>query len=284
MEFRNPYMEGADPFLLCFDNGYYLYATNAQDGFRVFFSRDLNEWEDRGYCLKKGDAIGNGGFWAPEVMARNGKFYMVYVADEHLAVAESTSPLGPFVQCEKKRLSEEKAIDGHFFTDDDGTVWLYYVRLRHGNEIYVAKMNDSLSAIDEANEKFLLAAEEEWECKDCRVAEGPFVLKHNGKYYLSYSANHTRSPYYAVGYAVADSPCGPFVKYEGNPILHMTNKVNGVGHHSFAPSKDGKELICAYHCHYSKTQFRPRMVCFATACFAPDSLGSDDILIINGTT
>ncbi len=284
MKFNNPYMEGADPFLLLYDNTYYLYATDAQDGFRVFVSRNLTEWEDVGYCLRKGDAIGDSGFWAPEVTVRNGKFYMVYVADEHLAVACADSPLGPFVQQEKKWLSEEKAIDGHFFTDDDGTVWLYYVRLRNGNEIYAAKMNDVLSTMDEANETFLLKAEEEWECKDCLVAEGPFVLKHKGKYYLSYSANHTRSPYYAVGYAVADSPCGPFVKYKGNPILHKDARVNGVGHHSFAQSLDGKSLICAYHCHYSKTQFSPRLVCFDYARFAGNPDGGADLLVIDGPT
>lgn len=284
MKFHNPYMEGADPFLLLHDNTYYLYATNAQDGFRVFISRNLNDWKDCGYCLRKDDVMGNSGFWAPEVTVRNGKFTMVYVAEEHLAVAVSESPLGPFVQQEKRWLSEEKAIDGHFFADDDGSVWLYYVRLRQGNEIYVTKMNDALSAMDEANEIFLLRAEEEWECKDCRVAEGPFVLKHKGKYYLSYSANHTRSPHYAVGYAVADSPCGPFEKFKSNPILCMNERVNGVGHHSFARSLDGKSLICAYHRHYSKAKFRPRLVCFDEARFAENPTGGDDLLVIDGPT
>ena len=106
-------------------------------------------------------------------------------------------------------------------------------------------------------------------------------MKHNGKYYLTYSANHTRSEDYAVGYAVSDSPYGPFRKYSGNPILHKTDEVKGTGHHSFVRSLDEKELICVYHCHHSKSEFQPRMVCIDRACFEKNDNG-DDILVIYG--
>ncbi len=281
--YKNPLLEGADPFVLVHDGKYYLYSTNSDDGFRVFVSDDMAVWEDRGYCLKKGDVMGEKWFWAPEIIEKDGKFHMVYVSEEHLAIATSDSPLGPFIQKEKKWLSEEKAIDGHFFTDDDGAVYLYYVRFDSGNVIYMAKMNEDLSGFDEKNERFLLRADMEWELMDCEVAEGPFVLKHKGKYYLTYSANHTRSEYYSIGYAVSDSPYGPFVKYEKNPILHKTNEVNGTGHHSFVRSKDGRDLICVYHCHHSKTEFQPRMVCIDRADFKPADDG-DDILVIHGPT
>ena len=281
--YKNPLMVGADPFVLAYGSRYYLYATNADDGFRVYESEDMAIWEDKGYCLKKGDAIGEKWFWAPEVMEKDGRFYMVYVAEEHLAIATSYSPLGPFVQSEKKWLSEEKAIDGHFFVDDDGTVYLYYVRFDNGNVIYMSTFIDNFNVLDEKNERFLLRADEEWELKDCEVAEGPFVLKHGGKYYLTYSANHTRSEYYAIGYAVSDSPFGPFKKYEGNPILHKTDKVNGTGHHSFVRSLDGKEIICVYHCHNSKTEFSPRLVCIDRASFEANGDG-DDVLVIHGPT
>lgn len=281
--YRNPLIVGADPFVLAYGGRYYLYATNASDGFRVYTSRDMAQWQDMRYCLKKGDVIGERWFWAPEVMERDRTFYMVYVADEHLAIAKADSPLGPFVQSEKKWLSEEKAIDGHFFADDDGTVYLYYVRFDGGNVIYVSKMNEDLSGFDEENEKFLFRADEEWELRDCEVVEGPFVLKHKEKYYLTYSANHTRSEDYAIGYAVSDSPLGPFEKYENNPILCKTADVNGTGHHSFTRSIDGKELICVYHCHYSKFEFQPRMVCIDRADFEAGESGND-ILMIHGPT
>ena len=138
--------------------------------------------------------------------------------------------------------------------------------------------------MDEENEVRLLNAEAEWETHDCLVVEGPFMLKHNGKYYLTYSANHFRSPYYAIGYAVSDSPLGPFKKFEGNPILVKNDHVNGTGHHSFTTSKDGKKLICVYHCHKSLTQIHPRMTCIDPAEFVPNPAGGDDILVIHGPT
>jgi hypothetical protein len=73
------------------------------------------------------------------------------------------------------------------------------------------------------------------------------------------------------------------VKYEKNPILHKTNEVNGTGHHSFVRSKDGRDLICVYHCHHNKTEFQPRMVCIDRADFKPVDDG-DDILVIHGPT
>lgn len=282
IESHNPLFEGADPFLMTYQGKYYIYATNAPDGFRVYVSDDLAVWKDKGYCLKKGDVIGQNRFWAPEVIAHKGKFYMVYASEEHLAIATSESPLGPFTQMEKKWLMADKAIDGHFFLDD-GTLWLYYVRIQGENMIYVAKLNDDCSILQEKDEKFLLRAEENWELKEGHVTEGPFVLKHKEKYYLSYSANDTRSIYYAIGYAVSDRPDGPFIRYKGNPILQMTEQVNGVGHHSFARSIDGKDLLCAYHCHYSKMQNYPRQVCVDRAEFVTNAEG-DDILVIHGPT
>ena len=205
-------------------------------------------------------------------------------AEEHIGIAVSDSPTGPFVQEEKCWLSERRAIDGSFFFDDDGEIYLYYVRLCEGeiagNVIFAARMTPDLKSIEEEHEKMLIRAEEEWETRDCLVAEGPFVLKHKGKYYLTYSANHTRSHDYAVGYAVSEHPMGPFVKYEGNPVLKKNAEMVGVGHHSFTTAKDGKELICVHHRHFSPEQFKPRMVCVEKAGFVETEGQGEDILSI----
>ena len=120
MKWSNPVCEGADPFLLRCGDAYYHYATLTPDqGFTVRSSRDLTHWEEHGFCLRRGDVAGNGSFWAPEVLERDGKFYMVYVADEHLGVATADSPLGPFTQTEKRFLDDRCAIDGHFFVDEE---------------------------------------------------------------------------------------------------------------------------------------------------------------------
>ena len=248
--YKNPVIEGADPFLLFDGEKYYHYATSAPDGFIVHSSKDLSEWKDEGYCLKAGEnVVGDKCFWAPEIKYRDGKYYMVYVANEHLAVAVADKPTGPFVCPEKQWLSQKNAIDGSYFIDDDGRIYLYYVRFDGGNVIYGAPMSDMLT-LQEDTERELIRAGLAWETRMGNVAEGPYMLKHNGKYYLTYTANDYRSQDYAVGYAVSDSPMGPFVKYDGNPILKKDGVIFGPGHHSFTTSPDGKSLLIVYHIHY----------------------------------
>jgi beta-xylosidase len=207
---------------------------------------------------------------------------MVYVANEHLGIAVADSPLGPFKQEEKKWLNEINAIDGHFFVDDDGVVCLYFVRFEDGNVIWCAKMNDDLLSYDKSTARFLFRAEDEWELRDCSVVEGPFVLKHKGKYYLTYSANHTRCEDYAVGCAVSENPMGPFVKVDYNPILKKNEAFNGTGHHSFTTSKDKEEIVCVYHARPLRDTNCPRMTCIDRARFVENKKGGDDILVIDG--
>lgn len=283
-EYINPVCDGADPFVLLHNGVYYLYSTNSPDGFRVFTSSNMADWTDRGYCLRADDVMGEKWFWAPEVMERNGKFYMVYVANEHLGIAVSDSPLGPFVQEEKRWLNEINEIDGHFFVDDDGTVYLYFVRFDNGNVIWCAKMNEDMLSYDHSTARFLFRAEDTWELKDCSVVEGPFVIKHNNKYYLTYSANHTRSEDYAVGCAISDNPMGPFTKVSYNPILKKNDVFNGTGHHSFTTSKDRCDLVCVYHARPNRDINCSRMTCIDRARFVPDENGGDDILVIDGPT
>ena len=296
--FKNPIMTGADPFVLFHEGKYYMYCTTENnrkllgandfstdtdegDGIYVYVSDDLKNWTRHGYALKKGDSMGEKWFWAPEVLAYKGKFYMTYASEEHIAIACADHPLGPFKQENKRWLREGMAIDGSLFVDDDGHVYLYYVRLDGQNRIYVAKMKDDLSGIEEEYENCLICAEAPWETLDCLIAEGPFVLKHNGLYYLTYSCNHTRCIDYAVGYAVSDCPIGPFTKFEGNPILKRNGHLVGVGHHSFFRAEDGT-LYCAYHCHnINSGNFKPRMFCLNEAAFIENKDGND-ILTIKG--
>jgi beta-xylosidase len=177
--FKNPIHTGADPFVLFYEEKYYMYSTTENsdfligandfgtasadgDGIFVYVSDDMKDWRKHGYALKKGDSIGEKWFWAPEVLEYRGKFYMVYAAEEHIAIATADHPLGPFKQKNKHWLRDGAAIDGSFLVDDDGTVYLYYVRLGDGNRIFVAKMKDDLSGIEEEYPACLIEATEPW--------------------------------------------------------------------------------------------------------------------------
>jgi beta-xylosidase len=68
-----------------------------------------------------------------------------------------------------------------------------------------------------------------WEAAGVAVptVEGPMMLLHNGTYYLLYSGGNWRSSY-AMGYATASSPLGPFTR-STKPILASTASVIGPG-------------------------------------------------------
>ena len=84
-------------------------------------------------------------------MEEDKKFYMFYSVEEHVCVATSDSPLGPFVQDEKKPIREEKGIDTSVFFDEDGKAYLYFVRFTNGNVIWCAELKDNLKEIKEEN-------------------------------------------------------------------------------------------------------------------------------------
>lgn len=289
-EFQNPILPGcADPDVLFHDGTYYLYATNTlwhpgqPVGFKVYTSQNLVDWEEVGMALQAEDSWGDKQFWAPDVIEKDGVFYMSYSAEEHLCIATSDSPLGPFKQEEKKPLHEDtKEIDSHFFRDEDGKWYLYFVRFHNNNEIWGAEMTDDLMGIKEDTARLLLKPDTGWEMKQWPVNEGPYMIPHNGKYYLTYSGSHYETDY-GSGYAVANDPLGPYEKYEGNPVLRSTKELHGVGHHCIAWSPDGEELFILYHKHFSDYSANPRLLCIDRIRFDVDENG-EEILVVDGPT
>ncbi len=72
------------------------------------------------------------------------------------------------------------------------------------------------------------------------------MLKRQEKYYLMYSGSAACGAVYAIGYATATSPTGPFTKHPGNPIVQQGNGIFGPGHHSVTTGPHGR-LWMVYH-------------------------------------
>jgi xylan 1,4-beta-xylosidase len=248
----------ADPTIFHEGNRYYLYGTGSPNGFAVYTSADLKNWQkQKQNALLKGDSYGNRGFWAPQLFKHNKMYYLAYAADEHIGIAKGSSPLGPFTQTVHKPITEQgKQIDPFIFEDTDKKLYLYHVRLQNGNRIFVSRLKDDLSDIDSSSVTECLYAEAGWENTanaKWPVSEGPTVIKVNKLYYMFYSANDFRNINYAVGYAIASSPLGPWVKYAGNPILSRKNTgQNGSGHGDiFTGNNDQPYYV--FHTHNSNT-------------------------------
>ncbi|MGV3764106.1 glycoside hydrolase family 43 protein [Parapedobacter sp.] len=260
-----------DPFILLHDDTYYAYGTYAGDGIAVYVSQDLLTWEavqGNRLALDKKDSWGDRWFWAPEVYHVDGKFYMYYSADEHICVATGDSPLGPFKQdVQRPMIAGEKCIDNSLFIDDDGKPYLFYDRFNDGLNIWVAELADNLTEIRPETAVKCINVSQAWEEVWPRVNEGPFVLKHDGKYYMTYSANSYESPFYGIGYATADKVTGPWTKYAGNPILQKPGALVGVGHNAMFRDKAG-DLRIVFHAHHSETEIHPRAMHMSTVTFA----------------
>ena len=281
-----------DPFVLRASDGtYYCYATSAPDGFKAWSSTDLINWMDTGYIYKRReDSWGASDFWAPEVVYYEGKYFLHYSArwqqnqSLRIGVAIADSPGGPFIDVSNRPMFDfgYAAIDGHVLLDEDGRKYFYYSRDcsenvvdgRHESHLYVAELDDDLTSLK--GEPLLIAKpEQEWELRsgpEWLWNEGPFVLKYDSRYYLMYSANFYASRDYSVGYAVAESPMGPFVKVAHNPILASPNaEISGPGHNSVTTSPDGSELFIVYHIHTdAQNPSGDRQVCIDRMGFRKD--------------
>lgn len=263
----------ADPFIMLYDNIYYAYGTNDENGILVYTSDDLISWEKQAtLALHKDNSWGDRWFWAPEVyyVPQNKKFYMYYSVDEHISVATSDSPTGPFRQdIQKPIIEDEKCIDNSLFIDDDGKAYLSFVRFTDGNNIWIAEMESDLKTMRKETMKPCIHVTEVWENELGRVTEGSFIVKHKGIYYMIYSANDYQSQNYGVGYATASSPMGAWTKYDKNPIFQKPDDLVGVGHSAIFKDKEGK-LRMVFHAHHDKKNIHPRLMYITDVSFSDD--------------
>ena len=205
----------------------------------------------------------------------------------HIGVAVADAPTGPFRDVQDGPLFEPgyPIIDANVFRDDDGRYYLYYSRAcyEHPVESEVADWAREEGLFDEIEESWVYGVElnpnfksvigepvlllrppvsmddanAEWESRSVtsgevnrRWTEGSFTFKHDGTYYMMYSANFYAGANYAVGYATAKRPLGPYTKADNNPVLQKNvdagGDVTGTGHNSILFLDDGS-MYAVYH-------------------------------------
>lgn len=205
-----------------------------------------------------------------------------------IGVAVSDSPKGPFKDLKNEPLFDPgyPIIDANVYKDDDGKYYLYYSRAcyKHAVKSEIADWAKKEGLYDEIEESWVYGVElapdfksvmgepvlllrppktiadknAEWESRSVtskeinrRWTEGSYTFKHGGTYYIMYSANHYAGPNYAVGYATAEHPLGPYSKAENNPVLQKNvekgGNVTGTGHNMVLFLEGGKKMYIVYH-------------------------------------
>lgn len=248
-----PILEGlsADPSIRVFGDTYYVYPTSDKDNwqttdFSVWSSKNLVDWKKEGMVLDVAHDLkwANIEAWAPDAIARNGKYYFYFAAQRKIGVAVGSSPKGPFVDAlgaplvtRTGRVSTN-TIDPYPFIDDDGQAYLYFGN--GGGHANVFRLKPDMITLEG----------EPVELPMKQFREGIVVFKRKGKYYFMWSIDDARSPNYRVGWGMADSPLGPVVSGEKNFIvLQKHGPVVGTGHHSVVNVPGTDRWYVVYHRH-----------------------------------
>lgn len=259
----NPLWEAdfPDPHVLRSSNGWYSYATGNPGYYNigVSFSSDFNSWSPVTEALPDRPSwqpITQGLTWAPDISHVGDRYLMLYVARHEssglqcLSRAWADAPEGPFVDNSKSPFICQSAIGGtidpHIFVDSNGKKYMYFKN--DGNAVGV-ETKIWVAAVDEDGD--LLQEPVDTGLRNFRswhgaVVEAPSVFVHQGRYYLTYSANDYGSEYYAIGWAVSDSPLGPWQDKSIEPLLSTIGVVAGPGGQQIFLDDDSN-LWIAYH-------------------------------------
>lgn len=206
--------------------------------------------------------------WAPDAAHRDGRYYLYFPAkDGHgvfrIGVAVAERPEGPFTAAPEP-MEGTYSIDPAVYEDDDGTHYLYFGGIWGGQlQKYrdnrfdaaheepagdapalgprVGRLDTRMTGLAEPTREVLILDEHGQPLRADdharRFFEGPWLHKHQGRYYLSYSTGDTHLLCYAIG----DSPYGPFT-YAGvilQPVVGWTT------HHSICAF--GGQWYLFYH-------------------------------------
>lgn len=268
-DIRNPVLRQnfPDPFLLETDARIYAYATNS-DGLRVqvSHSNDLAHWSTPTDALARLPAWVNQqkpDVWAPEVMRVDRKYVLYFSARSSsltrpdgggrlcIGAAVSNRPDRDFVPQDTPMICDEFAegvIDVSPFRDGN-RLYVYYKN--DGNccgrptQILARELDATGLATVGSTKPLGVSNDQPWEG---HVIEAPTMFKHDGAYYLFYSANAYDKAAYAVGYARCDGPLGPCRDASAKPLLKTPARLSGwfgPGHQSLLQLKG--RTVMAYH-------------------------------------
>ena len=245
-----------DPSILRAGSGWYATATSGSwlPAFPVLRSGDTRHWRQVGAVLEQRPRWAVGDFWAPELMRRDGRVLAYYAARGRsgrrcVAVASSARLRGPYHDEGPLACSGLGEIDPLPVTDEHGADWLVWKQ--DGNSrgqptpILAAPLAPGGLALAGVPHE-LFRADAPWERG---LVEAPALVRHDGMFYLLYSAGRCcgLKCNYVTGVARSRSLLGPWEKRPG-PFLEDGASFRCPGHVSVAGAPGGG-LLLAYHAY-----------------------------------
>ncbi len=258
-EYSNPVLAGdfPDPSVIRVEKEFWATATSSEwaPQFPLLHSRDLVNWDIAGPVFPEQPSWAVANFWAPEITAWKGRYYVYYVGRKRdgpltVAVASADKPQGPYHDHGPIISQPAGSIDPVACDDEQGRRFLIWKE--DGNSrrlptiIWAALLNeDGTKLAGEPVE--LMRNDKPWEGA---VVEGPFVVRRDGWFYLFYSGNGCCGAgcNYALGVARSKSLLGPWDKNPSNPILAGNDAWRCPGHGSIVEDERGRFWLM-YHAY-----------------------------------
>lgn len=207
---------------------------NSSPGIRMYSTRDFKNFTFENWLVKSSElpmrCPYKHRFWAPEIHKINGKYYLIFTADNWISeaycpnkenglyafVGVATNITGPY---EHITYIDGGACDTGLFQDEDGTV---YAIMPKGNKQWIQEID--LSKLEQGEVKLLGEATcvlsnenpNHYPQDDMPgTVEGPWLVKRAGKYVLFSACNYPEgdSKGYFTEVAVSDALYGPYTAY-----------------------------------------------------------------------
>lgn len=258
----------ADPYIYLHTDGYYYFTGSIPqyDCIELRRAKSLNDLlTANSHVVWRKHFSGPMGshIWAPELHFINGCWYIYFAAGDSediwdlrmyvLECRDADPILGKWNELgEVKTCASEHsfALDMTVLEQNNTyyAVWAQKLGEESGSCLYIAKMKNPHEL--EGRQMLLSRPEFEWECRGFSVNEGPAVLKHGGRIFVTYSASDT-SWRYCMGMLWADENADlldPASWHKSSKPVFETSERNsqfGPGHNSF--TKDGDRDVLIYH-------------------------------------
>ena len=232
-----------DPFVYVENGTYYLYGSTDTDiwrgsgcGFTAYKGHDLENWQKIGNVFDKPETFwGTDNFWAPEMHAYKGKYYLFASfkapgKSRGTAILKADSPEGPFRPWGDGRATPEEweCLDGTMWVEDGVPYIIFcheWVQAGDG-EICLTRLKDDLSGATGETHALFTASQAAWTRRvrhssgvEGYVTDGPNLFRgRDGKLYMLWSSLSPSG--YAIGLAVSDTGrlIGPW-KQQSSPVF-----------------------------------------------------------------
>ncbi|MEU5642933.1 glycoside hydrolase family 43 protein [Streptomyces milbemycinicus] len=274
--FTNPIVtqNGADPTIIRYAGYYYHLGTTWASHWEMRRATTLGGLKTAAPTTIYSETVASRccNFWAPELHRINGpnglRWYLTYSAGvsanidhQHVHVLESAgnNPLGPYTyKGQVDPYGDNRwMIDSSYLSMPDGRLYMLYSFWEGGTQnLYAVRMSSPWTPTGGAVR--IATPTYGWEKVGSGVNEGPTILQHGGRTFLTFSASHCDTPDYKLGLMelTGSDPlaAGAWKKF-ANPVFQRNdaNGVYGPGHNFFFPSPDGKEVWMAYHANSKAT-------------------------------